>query len=180
MLSSSPTHQRIQSLDSTGSSTAATTPATPTAGGFGITSPNGPGAGSQGQQAQLQQQPSSLLSGKSGLASPDTTAATSPRPSAATTPVTMFGDTLLHHRATKQVGSSLYSSAHLPGYQVISTFAWFVNQIIFFSICCHMTGVKNVSFISTDVFHINGMLLHCIDSDFNILRIGKHMHGTNI
>ncbi|KAJ9591290.1 hypothetical protein L9F63_002164, partial [Diploptera punctata] len=46
---SSPTHQRMQSLDSTGSNIAAATP---------------------------------------------------PRPSAAGTPVTMFGDTLLHHRAT--------------------------------------------------------------------------------
>ncbi|PNF29375.1 hypothetical protein B7P43_G07687, partial [Cryptotermes secundus] len=112
---SSPTHQRIQSLDSTGSSTAATTPATPTAGGFSITSQSGPGAGSQGQQAQLQQQPSSLLSGKSGIASPDTTTATSPRPSAATTPVTMFGDTLLHHRATKQIRRGTTISASNVG-----------------------------------------------------------------
>ena len=90
----------MQSLDSTGSSTAATTPATPTAAGFGVTSPSGPGASSHGQQTQ---QPTSLLSGKS-----DTAAATPPRPSAAATPVTMFGDTLLHHRASaaaKQVGS---------------------------------------------------------------------------
>ncbi|XP_069695661.1 BAR/IMD domain-containing adapter protein 2 isoform X2 [Periplaneta americana] len=97
---SSPTHQRMQSLDSTGSSTAATTPATPTAGGFGITSPSAAGVSGLGQQSQQQQQPSSLLSGKSGVPSPDTAAATSPRPSAAATPVTMFGDTLLYHRAT--------------------------------------------------------------------------------
>ena len=65
------------------------------------------------QQQQQQQQPSSLFSGKAGVPSPDTGGATSPRPSAATTPVTMFGDTLLHHRAGKQVGSSLHSSLHL-------------------------------------------------------------------
>jgi hypothetical protein len=124
ILSSSPTHQRMQSLDSTGSSTAATTPATPTAGGFSMTSPTGPGTGSQTQQTQVQpqpqQQPSSLFLGKSGLSSPDATAATSPRPSAATTPVTMFGDTLLHHRATRQVESTMYTSVRLLRHQLIS------------------------------------------------------------
>jgi hypothetical protein len=113
MLSSSPTHQRMQSLDSTGSSTAATTPATPTAAGFGLISPSGAGASGIGQQSQpqQQQQPSSLFSGKAGVPSPDTAAATSPRPSAANTPVTMFGDTLLHYRATKQVGSAVHRSS---------------------------------------------------------------------
>jgi len=121
MLPSSPTHRRIQSLDSTGTSTAATTPATPTAGGFGVTSPTGAGPSGLGQQSQpqqqqqqQQQQPSSLFLGKAGVPSPDIAAATSPRPSAATTPVTMFGDTLLHHRTGKQVGSSLHSSLDPP------------------------------------------------------------------
>ena len=120
VLPNSPTHRRMQSLDSTGTSTAATTPATPTAGGFGATSPIGTGASGLGQQSQpqqqqqQQQQPSSLFSGKAGVPSNDTAAATSPRPSAATTPVTMFGDTLLHHRTGKQVGSSLQSSLDTP------------------------------------------------------------------
>lgn len=120
VLPSSPTHHRMQSLDSTGTSTAATTPATPTAGGFGATSPTAAGTSGLGQQSQpqqqqqQQQQPSSLFSGKAGVPSPDTAAATSPRPSAATTPVTMFGDTLLHHRTGKQVGSSLHSSLDPP------------------------------------------------------------------
>ncbi|PSN55567.1 hypothetical protein C0J52_12123 [Blattella germanica] len=108
---SSPTHQRMQSMDSTGSSTAATTPATPTAGGFGLTSPSGPSGSSHNQQ-----QTSSLLSGKSGVPSSDNAGATSPRPSAAATPVTMFGDTLLHHRASaaaKQVGSLKHPVAFL-------------------------------------------------------------------
>lgn len=125
-VTSSPTHQRMQSLDSTGTSTAATTPATPTAAGFGVNSPTGAGASglgqqSQPQQQQQQQQPSSLFSGKAGVPSPDTAAATSPRPSAATTPVTMFGDTLLHHRTAKQVGSSLHCSLDPPQVSVKSS-----------------------------------------------------------
>jgi hypothetical protein len=124
MLSSSPTHQRMQSLDSTGSSTAATTPATPTTGGFAITSPSGPVAGSHVQQTQ---QPSCVFSGKSGAPSPDTAAATSPRPSATAAPVTMFGDTLLHHRASKQVGSALLTACSPLFVNVVHTAACYFH-----------------------------------------------------
>jgi hypothetical protein len=68
-----------------------------------------------------------MFSGKAGVPSPDITAATSPRPSAAITPVTMFGDTLQHNRAAKQVGLELHSSSDTQS--VAAQFAWFVSQL---------------------------------------------------
>nr|CAD7408479.1 unnamed protein product [Timema cristinae] len=89
---SSPTHQRIQSFDSTGTSTTATTPATPTnhmSSSFGaVTSPTG--------GAALGHAVGTNLSGKSGT-NPDTS-----RSAAAA--VTMFGDTLAHRSTfSKQI-----------------------------------------------------------------------------
>jgi hypothetical protein len=103
-------------------------------------------------QSQPQQQPSGLFAGKSGLSSPDATAATSPRTSAATTPVTMFGDTLLHHRVTKQVGSSVFISAHLLGRPLVLDFEWFFNKIISLYIFGHLNTFKNISCMSIYMF----------------------------
>lgn len=158
MLPSSPIHHRIQSLDSTGTSTAATTPATPTAGGFGVTSPTGAGVSGLGQQPQpqqqqqQQQQPSSLFSGKAGVLSPDTAAATSPRPSAANTPVTMFGDTLLHHRTGKQVGSSLHSGLDPPHISLESN----CYQVRFICKSAFCSSFYHLTFESREeVFHVS-------------------------
>ncbi|KAJ8870939.1 hypothetical protein PR048_027241 [Dryococelus australis] len=77
---SSPTHHRVQSIDSTASSTAATTPATPTSGLAGVTSPTS-GGGNWATPVDRS------YPGK---------AAPTPTASSSAAAVTMFGDTLVH------------------------------------------------------------------------------------